>query len=191
MNLTLRRYIFETAEGQKIDAEFGSLIVPENRNNPKSELIKLVFVRLKSTAENPGPPIIFLAGGPGQSGIEQARAARSRVILAMREIGDVIALDQRGTGLSEPEPGCKQRLNYSLNQPATREELIAAWKQQAQECASYWKDKGVDLSGYNTNESADDVDALRQALGAEKISLLAHSYGTTLAIAVLRRHGKF
>ena len=189
-DLTLKPYLFQTAEGEKIDAELGTLIVPENRHNTKSELIKLAFVRLRSIAKNPGPPIVFLAGGPGQPGIEQAKAARSPVILALREVGDVIALDQRGTGLSERNLKCKQRLDYPLNHPANRQDLVAAWKQQAQECASYWKDKGVDLSAYNTNESADDVDALRQALGAERISLLAHSYGTTLAIAVLRRHGE-
>ena len=46
----------------------------------------------------------------------------------------------------------------------------------------------VDLRAYSTNENADDVEALRQALGAEKISLWSTSYGTHLALAVIRRH---
>ncbi|MDQ3819716.1 MAG: alpha/beta hydrolase, partial [Acidobacteriota bacterium] len=72
--------------------------MPENRSDPKSRLIEIVFVRFKSTAKNPGPPIIYLAGGPGNSGIDQARGNRFPLFMAMREFGDVIALDQRATG---------------------------------------------------------------------------------------------
>ncbi len=50
------------------------------------------------------------------------------------------------------------------------------------------RQQGVDLSGYNTNESSDDIDALRKALGARKISLWAISYGTHLALATIKRH---
>src|SRR5262245_44312517 len=59
--------------GQTIEAEFGHLIVRENRNNPKSNLIELAFVRLKSTAEKPGYPVVYLDGGPGSSAISIAR----------------------------------------------------------------------------------------------------------------------
>jgi pimeloyl-ACP methyl ester carboxylesterase len=52
-----------------------------------------------------------------------------------------------------------------------------------------WRAKGVDLSAYNTDESADDLENLRKALGVKKISLRATSYGTHLALATLRRHG--
>ncbi len=69
-------YIFENSKKEKIDAEFGKLTVPENRTNPNSRLIELTFVRFKSTSPNPGSPIIYLAGGPGGSGISAARGNR-------------------------------------------------------------------------------------------------------------------
>jgi len=47
---------------------------------------------------------------------------------------------------------------------------------------------GVEPTAYNTVESADDIDDLRQALGFEKVDLLAFSYGTRLALAVVQRH---
>ena len=47
--------------------------------------------------------------------------------------------------------------------------------------------RGIDLNAYNTSESAEDVELLRRALGADRIVLWAHSYGTHLALAVLRR----
>jgi pimeloyl-ACP methyl ester carboxylesterase len=105
-------------------------------------------------------------------------------------VGDVIALDQRGVGLSVPELSCSQTLDFPLDQPASREALLNTFKQRARACADYWNRQGTDLSAYNTNESADDVEALRKALGVDKIALLANSYGTTLALTIIRRHGQ-
>ena len=48
--LKIKPYTFENAKGEKVDAEFGTLFVPENRSNPDSNLIELAFVRFKSTA---------------------------------------------------------------------------------------------------------------------------------------------
>lgn len=107
-DVKIEAYVFETANKQKVDAELGRLLVPENRRNPRSRLIELAFVRFKSTSLNPGPPIIYLAGGPGGSGIIAARGTRFPLFLAMREIGDVIALDQRGTGMSKPNLVCRE-----------------------------------------------------------------------------------
>jgi pimeloyl-ACP methyl ester carboxylesterase len=164
--------------------------VPENRKDPNTKLIELVFVRFKSTSATPGPPIIYLAGGPGGSGIAAARGTRFPLFMAMREVADVIALDQRATGNSAPDLDCPQTLDYPLDRPGDREEILRLFKQKARECAEHWKSKGVDLSAYNTNESADDIESLRVALGAEKVSLWGISYGTHLALATIRRHEK-
>src|ERR671921_342969 len=94
--LKIKPYTFETTRGEKVPAEFGTLLVPEKRGNPDSNLIELAFVRFKSTAKNPGAPIVYLAGGPGGSGIGTAKGSRFPLFMAMREIGDVIAFDQRG-----------------------------------------------------------------------------------------------
>lgn len=187
-NLTFEPYVFETQHGQKVDASLGRLVIPESRKNPHGGLIKLAFVSLKSTSKNPGPPIIYLSGGPGVSGITHPQGRRSAVLLALREIGDVILVDQRGTGMTEPGLNCGFRLDYPLDQPATREDLLRVYRERARTCAEGWKQKGVNLEAYNTNENADDINSLREALGLEKINLLAISYGTTVAIDLLRRH---
>ena len=186
--LVFEAYSFETAAGQKIDAQLGRLIVPENRNNPRSQLIALAFVVLKSNAKKPEPPIFFLAGGPGVSGIEDAKGPRSSVLLALLEIADVVLLDQRGTGLSRPNLSCDQTLNYPFNEPATRERLLETFKRQARVCAEENR-RRVDLDAYNTEENANDVNGVREALGLDKISLLGSSYGTTLALTIIRRYG--
>jgi pimeloyl-ACP methyl ester carboxylesterase len=182
-------YLFE-ATGQKVEAELGRLQVPENRRKPRGHMIEITFVRFKSTAKHPGSPIIYLAGGPGGSGIASARGARFPLFMAMREFGDVIALDQRGVGRSKPNLSCRETYSMPLDMPPTREEVVRITRERSRSCAEYWRQQGVDLSGYNTNENADDIEALRKALGAKKVSLWGISYGTTLALATIKRHGQ-
>ena len=60
---------------------------------------------------------------------------------------------------------------------------------RARGCADHWRGEGLDVAAFTTAASADDVDDLRIALEADKVSLLAHSYGTAVALAAIRRHG--
>ena len=190
-SLKLKPYTFENASGEKVESEFGTLLVPENRSNPQSNLIELAFVRFKSTAKNPGAPIVYLAGGPGGSGIFAANGTRFPLFMALREIADVIAFDQRGTGHSKPNLGCYERLAMPLDVAPSREVALTELRKNASGCISYWRDiQRVDLAAYNTNESADDLEDLRKALGASQISLWSISYGTHLAFATMRRHPK-
>ncbi|HET6974258.1 MAG TPA: alpha/beta hydrolase [Pyrinomonadaceae bacterium] len=187
--LKIKPYSFENEKKEKVDAEFGTLLVPENRSNPESNLIELAFVRFKSTAKNPGPPIVYLAGGPGGSGIFTAKGSRFPLFMALREVADVIAFDQRGTGYSKPNLGCFDQLSLPLDVAPTREAAIKELRENSRSCAQYWRDiQRVDLTGYNTNESADDLEDLRKALGVNQISLWSISYGTHLAFATMRRH---
>src|SRR5262245_14870869 len=120
-DVKLEPYVFEAANKEKVDTELGHLFVPENRRNPNSRVIELIFVRFKSTAPKPGPPIVYLAGGPGGSGVAAARGSRFPLFMAMREIGDVIAIDQRGTGLSKPNLNCQERLEYPIDKAPSRQ----------------------------------------------------------------------
>jgi pimeloyl-ACP methyl ester carboxylesterase len=189
-DLKIEPYVFESAAKEKVDAEMGRLLVPENRQNPKSRLIELTFVRFKSTSANPGPPIIYLAGGPGGSGIAAARGTRFQLFMAMREAADVIALDQRGTGMSKPNLSCRETIDFAPENVPSREDFLEYFRRQSRACAENFTNQGVDLAGYNTNESADDLEDLRASLGAEKISLWAISYGTHLSLTAIKRHEK-
>ncbi|MBA2340294.1 MAG: alpha/beta fold hydrolase [Pyrinomonadaceae bacterium] len=182
-------YVFETEDKQKVDAELGFLTVPENRGDPRSRMIELAFVRFKSTRQNAGAPVVYLTGGPGGSGISTARGSRFPLFMAMREIGDVIALDQRGVGRSKPNLSCRQTLDYPLDRAGKPEEYLRLYREKTETCANYWRSQGVDLAAYNTEENADDLESLRVALGAEKINLWSISYGTHLALAAIKRHG--
>ena len=187
-NLTIEPYIFETRTGVEVDAELGKFWVPENRKANTGKRIQLAFVRFKSTNPNPGSPIVYLAGGPGGSGSGTARGSRFDLFMAMREIGDVIAFDQRGTGMSQKLPSCSKQWSYPPDKPGDREKMLQGVIAVARECAEELKSQGADLSAYNTNESADDLEDLRKVLGAQKLSLWGISYGTQLVLATIKRH---
>ncbi|MDX1393843.1 MAG: alpha/beta hydrolase [Gemmatimonadota bacterium] len=182
-------YTFVSSAGDTVQAERGELLVPENRANPDSRSIRLAYVRFPSTSPNPASPIVYLAGGPGGSGIATARGRRFPLFMALREIGDVIAFDQRGTGDSNQIPRCETDHTVSLDTAPTVEIAIAAYRAAATECLAFWEGEGVDIRGYTTVESARDLGALRDALDADRISLWGISYGTHLAMAAARELG--
>lgn len=188
--LAVEPYGFKTFAGKEIPAELGRLWVRENRNGNSNRLIQLAFVRLKSTAASPGSPIVFLAGGPGAPGIGMGRVpVYFSLFDKLREVSDVILLDQRGLGMSSPSLDCP-----ATPVPAdvfeTAEKWQRAFADSSRACAEHWRKRGVEISAYTNDASADDLDDLRRALGAERISLIGHSYGTVLAQAAVRRHGK-
>ena len=185
-------YSLKTYDQQEHPAELGRLWVPENRSKNTGRLIQLSFVRLKSTAANPQPPIVFLAGGPGVPGVGMARVPiYFRLFERLQTIADVILLDQRGTGLSMPDLQCpKTNAPLPPDTWETREKAAQALTELVRSCAAHWSAQGIDVPAYNTNASADDLEDLRRALGVERLSLLGHSYGTSLALATVRRHGE-
>lgn len=180
---------FETVEGpkQSVDAEEGRLWVAEDWRDPGERVIGLRLVRFRSTAEQPGAPIVYLAGGPGGSGTRSAAGDRFPLFMRLREVADVIALDQRGV-LSIPFPTCPTPFRIPFDLPSSNSAVIEAYRAAAGACAQRWSEQGIDLRVFHTENSADDLEALRKALGAERLNLLGISYGTHLLLATVKRH---
>lgn len=187
-SLTVEPYDFETAAGEQVAAELGRLTVRESRDRAESRTIELAFVRLPSRAEDPGPPILYLAGGPGSSGIDAARGPRWVLFDALRDVADVILLDPRGTGLSRPNLICRQTWIHPPDKPLVLERVRETLVDRAGTCAETLEEWGYRLSAYNAREIADDVEELRRALDFPRLDLLATSFGTHLALTALRRH---
>jgi pimeloyl-ACP methyl ester carboxylesterase len=173
--------------GEETDAERGFFEVPEDRSDPRSRRIRLGYVRFRSTAARPGRPIVYLAGGPGGTATGTATGPRFPIFMALRSVADVIAFDQRGTGLSNSIPA---RAPSTAPVPAfTRDGLTQDIRREFQAAWADWTAQGVAMGGYNTEQNADDIDDLRRHLGVEKIDLWGISYGSHLALSVLKRHG--
>ena len=186
--LRLEPYAFRLADGTELAAERGRFLVPEDRSDPNSRQIELGFVRFRSTTPDPGPPIVYLAGGPGGSGVGTARGARQPIFLALRGVADVIAFDQRGTGFSNHIAPCTAARPLDPEQVLTEAALTAYYSQTLEACLQRWRSAGVSVEGYTTEQSAEDLEDLRLALGARQIDLWGISYGSHLAFAAMRRH---
>jgi pimeloyl-ACP methyl ester carboxylesterase len=166
-----------------VSVEKGYIQVPENRSNPNSRSIPIVFLKLPSYSNQAVNPIIYLAGGPGGSGSRALVGRRWKMFDSLRSIADVIILDQRGTGLADSLPRCLSFVEFPQDKALTEEYYTALYKEALTECQDFWKQKGIDLLGYTTKESAYDIEAVRKAIGADKFNLLGISYGTHLAMA--------
>lgn len=188
-SLSLTAKTLQTASGKAIEANIGTLTVQENRNNPNSRTIDLAFVQLKSTSSSPKAPLIYLEGGPGGSSTGYADSPEAlEGWHPLLQVCDLIFLDQRGTGRS----GGNLRYGSEKNVPADffadQSKALAHLHQLIKEAQPAIKKRGVDLRGYTSVESADDINDLRIAMGWEKVSLLGFSYGSHLALAAIRRH---
>ena len=176
---------FTSKDGQSTQAYKGELKVPENRADEKTRQIAISYVRFPATGDKKGSPIIYLAGGPGGSGVATAKGARFSLFMALRQFGDVIALDQRGTGGSESAPACQSSERLSLTKVYSPDVIARHYRKAAKQCVSQWQQQGFDVNGYTTVQNAWDIDALRQHLGAEKVTLWGISYGSHLALAAM------
>ena len=170
-------------------SDLEKLTVLEDRTKPGGRKIELAFARLKSTSPAPGAPIIYLDGGPGGSGIGLYRIDEYRRLFdGLRAAGDVILLSQRGTGFSTPRLTCQNGGAMPPDVFLSAQRMTELMAPRVIACAKDLRAKGIDLSSYNTEASADDLEDLRIALGVPKINLFGFSYGTHLALAAIRRH---
>ncbi len=190
-NLSLSAKEYASASGKTITGDEGTLTVPENRANPASDSITIHFVRLHGTGNNKQAPVIYLAGGPGSSCTWQASDPRSlETWEPYLELGDVVLLDQRGTGAGS------ERTLYIWqgdlpNDFLADEEVALQHLQRVQDAAlEAFDERGVDLDGYTTLENARDMDGLRRALGYDQWKLYGFSYGTHLGQAYLKYFGE-
>jgi len=174
---------------EKIDSSFktrcGYLIVPENRSKKSSRMIKLPFIVVES--KNPDKrkdPLLFTAGGPGGSSLSWAIGATKSEIIKDR---DCIAFEQRGTRYAIPhlrafdlDLAIKESYRKNLNKDSM---VLVGLKKYKQTLEA----KGIDLSGYNTDETVSDIHDLLTVLKIDSVNLYGASYSGGLMTAVLKK----
>ena len=166
--------------------EFGFLNVPENRQAPNSRLLKLAVVILRAKSPYPKPdPIIYLNGGPGAKTLASINLYKNHYL---RQDRDIILLDFRGIGYSEPSicPNLSYKIFEFLAQDLNPEQEIKQKNTLYQDCLNDIKAQGIDLSAYNTASIATDVRDLCKALGYQSWNLYGISHGTRVALALMR-----
>src|SRR3954469_2428771 len=150
--------------------------VPLDRGGSVPGRVSLFVERIRARRRGGAtqPPLVVLAGGPGQSATDAFGFDGLRVLYPAYWKRDVIIFDQRGTG----------RSGLLRCRRLERANLFDAGP-PAGECA---RKLGARRTFYTTRDTDDDIDALRQALGAERIALWGTSYGTKVALSYARRY---
>jgi len=182
-------------QGQNVDC--GWLVVPENRGSLPSRAIRLAVGIFHPAGGATQPdPIIYLSGGPGGSVLEFIRYTFEDGFAWVLDAGrDLILFDQRGVGVSKPALDCPnvEALMRDLSNrvqgghPASEREAgdltLDAYLACGENLAQV-----ADLAAYNSAASAADVNDLRLALSYAQVNLWGVSYGTRLALTVMRDH---
>jgi pimeloyl-ACP methyl ester carboxylesterase len=160
----------------------GKYEVYENRRLRRGRKIALNIMVLPALSDKPADdPFFALAGGPGQSAVEAYPLTGFATKLRQRR--DVVLVDQRGTGGSNPLP-CE------LRDPKDAQSIIGLYipEEKMRACRAELEKK-ADLTQYTTSIAADDLDEVRQAMGYDQINVFGGSYGTRAALVYLRLHG--
>lgn len=167
-------------DGIKEFVKCGKLSVPENYQAPNAAKIDINFTVLPAIDNsNNKTPLMFLAGGPGQAATELAAMLRNR-FYEVRKTHDIILVDQRGTGQSSQLKCDEEAFQHAnIYKSLTFDFEISDVK----DCIA---DFNQDLSQYNSENAIRDFDAVRAALGHQKIHVYGGSYGTRAAMVYMR-----
>jgi pimeloyl-ACP methyl ester carboxylesterase len=161
-------------------AKCGELSVYEDRTSGSGRRITLNIAVIPAVSRNPAPdPLFFLTGGPGQAATESFLQL-SPAFEQIHQKRDIILVDQRGTGKSNP-------LNCPILEDENLEDLPSDADLSAflEECLS---SLDANPALYTTSLAMDDLDDVRASLGYDLINLYGVSYGTRAALTYLDQH---
>ncbi len=146
--------------------------------------IDVHFAVLPALARNRKPdPVLFFAGGPGQSAMELAGPV-GRMLARLGNRRDVVLIDQRGTGRSAPLACERPAATAPLSEGAD----LARQSQRLLQCAqALQKLPHGDLRHYTTWVAMQDAEAVRLQLGVRQVNLVGGSYGTRAALDYMRQ----
>jgi pimeloyl-ACP methyl ester carboxylesterase len=171
-----------------VNAHCGKLAVFEDQEQKTGRKIDLNIAVVPAVSRSPEPDALFLlAGGPGQAATE-AFLPMYGILDRLRQKRDIVLVDQRGTGQSNP---LRCTVNVPSNGATTgnspEQETPSAEKQSEaiKACLAQIK---ADTRLYTTPATVEDLEQVRLALGYERINLIGISYGTRVAQAYQRRY---
>jgi pimeloyl-ACP methyl ester carboxylesterase len=162
------------------EAWCGSLSVPEDRDDTEGRHIDLNIVVLRALESEVAPAAFYVSGGPG-TGAAMLAAALGLNYPVLRRGLDLVLVDRRGTGGSNPLQCTFDDFNESLRAFL----IIQIEEDDVLRCRS---GLSADLAHYSTWEEVEDLDAVRAALGLDNVNLLGASYGTRVALAYAVRY---
>jgi pimeloyl-ACP methyl ester carboxylesterase len=160
----------------RLAAMCGHIKVYEDRAANTGKQITLNLAIIPAVSRNPEPdPLFFLTGGPGQAATE-SYPLLSSAFERIHQKRDIILVDQRGTGKSNPLT-CTGIENIDFD--ATDKQELA---NRLKECLSQLD---ANPALYTTTNAMQDLDQVRDTLGYQQINIYGVSYGTRAALTYL------
>lgn len=166
------------------EARCATVEVPEDRQarNGRTIGLRVVVLPSRNEADAPRRTLFYLVGGPGLAATPFADLV-ARAHSATRATHDIVLVDQRGTGASNP-------LRCSFH--GTSGDIAAYLGDQfpvdsVRACMRRLRSR-ANLARYTTIDAAQDLDDVRARLGVDRIDIDASAYGTRVALAYARRH---
>jgi pimeloyl-ACP methyl ester carboxylesterase len=162
-----------------VGARCGTLVVPEDYANPQVRRLSLHVAVVPSLDRRAGrEPLFVISGGPGQAASD-FYAAYAGAFTAVARTRDVVLVDQRGTGRSNPlQCEFPDDFETGASSPEVLRELSAACRRGLKSRPEF----------FTTSVAVRDLEAVRAALGYPSIALYGVSYGTRVAQHYARRH---
>lgn len=165
-------------EGVSDRLNCGFVTVPENPNKPDGKQIQVHYVVLPAVKNvNHEEALLAIAGGPGQSAIDNA-AGFDAMLSKVRQQRDILLIDQRGTGRSN-----LLTCNEGAQSPLSFDDDNADTKAETQKCLAKID---ADVTQYGSLNAIKDFEAVRQYLGYKKLHVYGISYGTRMAQLYMR-----
>jgi pimeloyl-ACP methyl ester carboxylesterase len=155
----------------------------EDRPRKAGRRIGLNIVILPALQPEKAEPVFAFGGGPGEGITESAPSFA--FFAAIRAHHDIVLIDQRGTGRSNP-----LECDFYGNPPDLQKVVTSSFPVDAVRACRERLEKIADLKLYTTAIGVDDIDEVREWLGYQKINLTGGSYGSLAAQVYLRRHGE-
>lgn len=180
--------------GGWVTADRGLLFAPLVRSKEGSDVIAIEFYRFRraETADPATPPVFMLRGGPGFPGLEASLKERGfyeQNIEQGTKRSDIVVVGQRGIGSSKPDTVIEQSVPAQpVDQPYDAEKAESDFQKVLSRERQYWIDEGVDLTGFNVLEAADDIRDIAKGLGYEKISIIGGSFGSHWGMTLIRKY---
>ena len=169
----------------------GTVNVPRDYADANAGTFKLAVVVIHPRVMEPqADPVLFLQGGPGSPlTLHAARIARNESA-TLAPSRDLILVDQRGAGRSEPAMCLdlsRQQLGVFAHE-ANHDALVAAWRGTYSDCRRELARGGIDPAWFGTSVTVRDMEVVRRALGVARWNVYGRSYGTEVAMTLEARH---
>ncbi|MET0758187.1 MAG: alpha/beta hydrolase [Mycobacterium sp.] len=166
-------------------AECGMLSVPVDYAQPDGEVAQIAMIRFGATGAKIGS-LVINPGGPGESGVQAAAALVPTLPPNIRERFDLVGFDPRGVASSTPAVWCNSDADNDRLRADPQVDYSPAGVAHIEKETTDFVQRCVDkmgkefLANVGTANVVKDLDAMRAALGDEKLTYLGYSYGTRI-----------